>query len=135
MLRSLSSRAVLIDMPSASHTRLPRSNAIATGPTGAVAAPEAGRQTALIDPARERRVKALTCTEPLHTLQAGRSRRGWDRFDFYDLGLAAIDYVVDRMGFDTGISRQELDGILLFEARRFSRQATDDELAAVTTEL
>src|SRR5581483_8943731 len=50
------------------------------------------------DPARERRVKALTCTEPLHALQANRTRRGWDQFDFYDLGLAAIDAVVDKMG-------------------------------------
>jgi hypothetical protein len=41
-----------------------------------------------LDPARERRVKALTCTEPLHSLQTNRGRRGWDRFDFYDLGLA-----------------------------------------------
>src|SRR3954469_9394084 len=90
---------------------------------------------ASLDPARERRVKALTCTEPLHALQSGRGRRGWDRFDFYDLGLAAIDNVVDRMGFDTGISRQELDSVLVLEARRFSREATDDELAAVTTEL
>src|SRR5437667_121092 len=43
------------------------------------------------DPARERRVKALTCTEPLHSLQTNRGRRGWDGFDFYDLGLSAID--------------------------------------------
>lgn len=35
-----------------------------------------------LDPARERRVKALTCTEPLHDLRANRSRRNWETFDF-----------------------------------------------------
>ncbi len=58
-----------------------------------------------LDQTRERRVKALACTEPLHALHTNRGRRDWDRFDFYDLGLAAIDAVVDKMRFDTGISR------------------------------
>lgn len=88
-----------------------------------------------VDPARERRVKALTCTEPLHDLQANRSRRNWGAFDFYDLGLAAIDSVVDRMGFDSGISREELDSALRAEARRFAPNARDRELAPVLTEL
>jgi len=99
--------------------------------SGAMAA--AGRPDT--DPARERRVKALTCTEPLHTLQANRGRRGWERFDFYDLGLAAIDAVVDSMGFDTGISREALDATLVPEAKRFVPDAHDDELRAVVTEL
>lgn len=90
---------------------------------------------AALDPARERRVKALTCTEPLHGLQANRGRRGWDHFDFYDLGLAAIDAVVDRMGFDSGISREELDGALLAEARRFASDSRDRDLRPVVTEL
>jgi hypothetical protein len=80
-------------------------------------------------------VKALTCTEPLHTLQANRGRRGWETFDLYDLGLAAIDAVVDRMGFDTGISREELDAILLAEARRFSTHSQGTDSAEVLTEL
>jgi len=88
-----------------------------------------------LDPARERRVKALTCTEPLHTLQANRGRRGWERFDFYDLGLAAIDAVVDKMGFDTGISREPLDAILVVEARRFAPDLPDEDLHPVVTEL
>jgi hypothetical protein len=90
---------------------------------------------ASLDPARERRVKALTCTEPLHSLQTNRGRRGWERFDFYDLGLATIDAVVDKMGFDTGISREALDVILLAEARRFAPDLLDDDLHAVVTEL
>jgi hypothetical protein len=90
---------------------------------------------ASLDPARERRVKALTCTEPLHSLQTNRGRRSWDRFDFYDLGLAAIDAVVDKMGFDTGISREALDAILVLEARRFAPDLSDDELKPVVTEL
>lgn len=88
-----------------------------------------------LDPARERRVKALTCTEPLHDLQANRSRRNWEAFDFYDLGLAAIDTVVDRMGFDTGISREELDKALRIEALRFAPTYTERKLAPVLTEL
>src|SRR3990172_4734469 len=99
--------------------------------------PEAGQppSSPLLDPARERRVKALTCTEPLHELQANRGRRNWDRFDFYDLGLAAIDTVVDHMGFDTGISREELDRALRDEARRFAPDYTERKLAPVLTEL
>src|SRR5437667_10253031 len=85
------------------------------------------------DPARERRVKALTCTEPLHSLQTNRGRRGWDQFDFYDLGLAAIDAVVDKMGFDTGISRESLDVILLVEARRFAPECDCDDLKGALT--
>ena len=87
------------------------------------------------DAARDRRVKALTCTEPLHSLQTNRGRRDWSGFDFYDLGLAAIDAVVDRMGFDTGITRDALDAILLVEAKRFGPDLTDDELKPVVTEL
>ena len=87
------------------------------------------------DPARERRVKALTCTEPLHSLQTNRGRRGWDGFDFYDLGLSAIDAVVDKMGFDTGISREVLETILVAEARRFAPNSPDDDLKTVVTEL
>jgi hypothetical protein len=88
-----------------------------------------------LDPARERRVKALTCTEPLHSLQTNRGRRSWERFDFYDLGLAAIDAVVDKMGFDTGISREALDAILVVEARRFAPDLPDDDVHQVVTEL
>ncbi len=98
---------------------------------------EAGRAATapLLDPARERRVKALTCTEPLHDLQANRGRRNWEQFDFYDLGLAAIDTVVDHMGFDTGISREDLDRALRDEARRFAPNFTERKLAPVLTEL
>lgn len=87
------------------------------------------------DPARERRVKALTCTEPLHSLQTSRGRRGWERFDLYDLGLAAIDAVVDKMGFDTGVTREALDVVLVLEARRFAPELLDDQLHLVVTEL
>jgi hypothetical protein len=68
-------------------------------------------------------------------LQSNRGRHGWERYDFYDLGLAAIDLIVDRMGFDTGISREDLDRQLLEEARRFSPDASADDLVAVVAEL
>lgn len=88
-----------------------------------------------LDTARERRVKALTCTEPLHSLHANRGRRGWEQFDFYDLSLAAIDAVVDKMGFDTGISRETLEAILLAEAKRFGTEVLEEDLRAVVTAL
>src|SRR5262249_60798197 len=49
--------------------------------------------------------------------------------------LAAIDAVVDKMGFDTGISREALDAILLAETRRFAPDLLDADLHAVVTEL
>jgi hypothetical protein len=88
-----------------------------------------------LDPVRERRVKALTCTEPLHDLQANRGRRGQERYDIYDIGLAAIDSVVDRMGFDSGISRDALDQVVRDEAARFAPGASEAELDEVATQL
>jgi transposase len=38
-----------------------------------------GRPVRSVDPTRERRVKALTCTKPLHSLQTNRGRRGCSR--------------------------------------------------------
>jgi hypothetical protein len=71
------------------------------------------------DPARERRVKALALTAPLHELEQNKALRGWQVFDCYDLALAAIDAVVDRMGFDSGIRRTELDAAITQNAARF----------------
>jgi hypothetical protein len=77
------------------------------------------------DPARERRVKALAMTAPLHDLEQSKSVRGWQAFDCYDLALATIDAVVDKMGFDSGIRRTDLDGVITQEAERFAPE--DDE--------
>ncbi len=71
------------------------------------------------DPARERRVKALACTGPVHEIQVNRGLRGWERYDCYEVALAAIDAVVDRMGFDSGIRRPELEERVTAEAARF----------------
>ncbi len=88
------------------------------------------------DPVRERRIKALRCTEPLHDLQANRGRReGWEPYDFYDLGLAAIDVVVDNMALNSGIGLTELRDALGHEALRFAPSATDAEIGDVLTEL
>src|SRR5262245_49989249 len=72
------------------------------------------------DPACQRGMEAPACAEPLLALQTLRGRRGWERFDFYGLGLAAIDGVVDKMGFDTVTSLEALEAILLAETRRFA---------------
>lgn len=88
-----------------------------------------------LDAARERRVKALTCTEPLHALQANRSRHGWSQVDFYDLGLAAVDAVVDRMGFASGIGRSELEGLLYTEVQRFWVEGDSTEIPTIIAEL
>jgi len=37
------------------------------------------------DLARERRVKALALTAPLHELEQNKALRGWQAFDCYDL--------------------------------------------------
>lgn len=72
------------------------------------------------DLARERRVKALALTAPLHDLERNKVHRGWEAFDCYDLALATIDTVVDRMGFDSGIRRADLDAAVTEEAARFA---------------
>ena len=61
------------------------------------------------DPSRANRVRALICTEPLHDLQTNRGRRGplFTSLDCYDIALAVIDFVVDHMGFDSGLSREQ----------------------------
>lgn len=96
-----------------------------TAPTLELLAPRpaptglARADAAVGDPARERRVKALAMTAPIHALQANRTARpGWERYDLYELALGAIDAVVDRMGFDSGIPRRELDGLVALEAAR-----------------
>jgi len=77
------------------------------------------------DPARMRRVKALATTAPLHDLESNkRLRPGWEPFDLYDLALATIDAVVDRMGFDSGIPRAALDEQIAAEAARFAPTAS-----------
>lgn len=62
------------------------------------------------DESRSRRVRALLCTAPLHELQTNRKSRGgvFPDLDCYDLALGAIDFVVDKMGFDTGANPEEV---------------------------
>lgn len=64
----------------------------------------------LRDASRTRRVRALLCTAPLHELQASRAQRGgiFTQLDCYDLALGAIDFVVDKMGFDTGAEPEQV---------------------------
>src|SRR5689334_7781783 len=88
-----------------------------------------------LDPARERRVKALTCTEPLHSLQTNRGRRGWDRLGFDNVLLVESDAVVDKLGLDTGISREALYDIVITEDMRFATNLLDDNLQPVVAEL
>lgn len=98
---------------------------------GSAALPSSGPA----DSGRENRVKALACTQPLHDLQTNRGRRGWEAYDFYELGLAAIDAVVERMGVDTGMDRRALEQQLRPQARRFAPRAHDATIEAVVTEL
>lgn len=104
-------------------------------PAAALASDEPGDHVPTLDIARERRIKALSCTEPLHELQSNRGRRSQEAYDFYDLGLAAVDAVVDRMGFDSGIARDALDQVLRTEAARYSPDAGAAELDAVVSGL
>ncbi len=87
---------------------------------------------AVRDESRSRRVRALLCTAPLHDLQASRSARGgiFERLDCYDLALGAIDFVVDRMGFDSGADPDELLDRLCAEAAIWAPDAPDGEIEA-----
>lgn len=76
-----------------------------------------------LDAARERRVKALALTAPLHEIEENKGLRGWQAYDCYDLALAAIDTVVDKMSFDSGIRRADLDSAITEEAARFDPDA------------
>ena len=70
----------------------------------------ATRQTALT-----RRVQALVRTAPLHAMEAHKNNRSIDlqRHDLRLLALAAIEAVVERMGFGYGASRDEIRQRLL----------------------
>lgn len=84
------------------------------------------------DSSRGRRVRALLCTEPLHDLQSSRNMRGgiFPLLDCYDLALAAIDFVVDAMGFDTGADPAAVADFLFAEVHRAAPEASDDEVDA-----
>lgn len=84
------------------------------------------------DPSRSRRVQALLCTEPLHDLQSSRNMRGgiFSLLDCYDVALAAIDFVVDAMGFDTGADPVDVVDFLVAEVRKAAPDATDVDVDA-----
>ena len=50
--------------------------------------------------------------------------------DCYDVALAAIDFVVDAMGFDTGADPADVADFLFSEVRRALPDATEDEIRA-----
>ena len=77
-------------------------------------------QSAMDDPATRqaaltRRVRALVRTAPLHAMEAHKNNRSIDlqRHDLRLLALAAIEAVVERMGFGYGASRDEVRERLL----------------------
>jgi hypothetical protein len=88
------------------------------------------------DESRTRRVRALLCTAPLHELQASRASRPpiFAKLDCYDLALGAIDFVVDKMGFDTGADPEAVVGHLFSEIVDWAPDESEDavELAART---
>lgn len=87
-------------------------------------------EAVLRDDSRTRRVRALLCTAPLHDLQSSRAARGgiFELLDCYDLALGAIDFVVDRMGFDTGADPVELMERLRAEVSVWAPEAGEDEV-------
>jgi len=84
------------------------------------------------DESRTRRVRALLCTAPLHELQTNRKSRGgiFPDLDCYDLALGAIDFVVDKMGFDTGANPEEVVEHLFGEIVDWVPVAEADEAEA-----
>jgi hypothetical protein len=86
----------------------------------------------LRDESRARRVRALLCTAPLHELHAGRAQRGgiFPDLDCYDLALGAIDFVVDKMGFDTGADPEQVVFHIFDEICGWVPDADTDEAEA-----
>lgn len=86
----------------------------------------------LRDASRARRVRALLCTAPLHDLQAGRAQRGgiFPDLDCYDLALGALDFVVDKMGFDTGADPEQVVTHIFDEICDWVPDAGTDEAEA-----
>ncbi len=86
----------------------------------------------LRDESRSRRVRALLCTAPLHELQASRAQRGgiFPDLDCYDLALGAIDFVVDKMGFDTGADPEQVVIHIFDEICDWAPDADTDEAEA-----
>lgn len=84
------------------------------------------------DDSRTRRVRALLCTAPLHELQTSRSSRApiFAKLDCYDLALGAIDFVVDRMGFDTGADPEALVAHLFGEIVDWAPDESEDAVEA-----
>lgn len=89
-------------------------------------------RSGLRDDSRMRRVRALLCTAPLHDLQMSRASRPaiFEKLDCYDLALGAIDFVVDRMGFDTGADPEAVVGHLFGEIIDWAPEETEDTIEA-----
>ena len=70
--------------------------------------------------AAARRLKTLLYTAPIHELELNKGRRGesWLSYDLRSLQLAAIDYVVNRQGFEGGVARPLVEEEILQLAAR-----------------
>lgn len=83
-----------------------------------------------------RRVKALACTAPLHSLEANKVRVAsgrWIRLNCWELAFVAIDAVAVAMDFDTGASYEaSVDLIARQAARQDAGLCGDDAIAAAT---
>ncbi len=58
------------------------------------------------------RFKAAWCTRPLHALEQSKGQRGWERFSPLELGLLAIDIVVEQMELSDGADPEEVRSLL-----------------------
>lgn len=84
-----------------------------------------------------RRIRTLLYTAPLHELEANKRMRGadWAPFDTRTLQLAAIDFVVDRQGFEGGVGRELVENYILALCRQMAPKARDDLCHEVAKEV
>lgn len=83
-----------------------------------------------------RRVKALACTAPLHSLETNKVRVAdgrWVQLNCWELAFVAIDGVAVAMDFDTGASYYAIVDLIARQAARQDPSLNGDEGRAAAT--
>lgn len=85
------------------------------------------RSILLADEARIRRAKALACTLPLTQLDQRKALRGLERYALLELGLVAIEAIIDAWGWQSGATSAEVMETLVGFIRRQAPDAPAEE--------
>jgi hypothetical protein len=105
----------------------------AEGQPGSLPGP--GNDGLLVDATFGRRIRTLARSGPLHQLprNAAHQDGDWSCYDLLALQLAAVDYVMIRMGLATGTTREALTGALADLAAAAAPQRDPAEHRRVAT--